>query len=108
RERRSAALSRGAADAGIELASGRRARGRSRRNLETAFDLRQLLVRPLTDRSLEPLPCREHVPTAEEEERAEDRQRRVVEEEPVEVRLERDAALVGGQQEHDADEDNPE
>src|SRR5207247_11407311 len=56
----------------------------------------------------EQMPSREDVPAAEQDKRAEDGKRRVVEDKPVEVRFERNTALVGRKQEYDADEADPE
>src|SRR5262249_7931146 len=92
---------------GLRLARGRGRRSGPRR-LEAGLDLSQFVGRALPDRALEPLPRAEGVPAGEEDERREDRERRVVEEVPVEVRLERNAALEGREHEDDADEDDPE
>src|SRR3954465_2838981 len=89
----------------LALARGRG--GRGGRRLEAGLDLGELLVRALPNRALEPLAGAQHVPASEEQERREDRERRVVEEVPVEVRLERNASLVGGEQENEADAEDP-
>src|SRR6476661_5314763 len=61
---------------------------------ELPLDPGELLLGALPDRAFEPVAGREDVPPPEQQESADHRQRGVVEQQPVEVRLERNAALV--------------
>src|SRR2546430_11699753 len=81
--------------------------GRSRRGrlalAELPLDPCELRFVALADRALEPLVGRDYPPTAEEQERRADHDRRVVERAPEEGRLPRRAVVESRQHEHDAD-----
>src|SRR5439155_23417249 len=80
----------------------------SRRLPELRLDPLELGLVALPDRALEPLAGRDHVPACKQYERSADHDRRVVEGEPVEVRLEGNPAAEGRKHEDDADEHDPE
>src|SRR6476619_4387670 len=74
---------------------------------EPLLDPRQLVCRTLRYRTLEPLPRREDPPAADEQQRADDRDRRVVEAQPREPVLERDPGRADGQEEQLRDDRHP-
>src|ERR1700736_3874180 len=71
------------------------------------LDPGELFLAPLHDRALEPVPCGQEPPAADEEERPEHGDDRVVEGEPRELFPPRDPRRRGREDEQDRDERDP-